>query len=398
MQLATRAILALSAPFLAAAAMAQPTVTNTPFAPSLLSADGSTIVGVQNSSIVRFNRFTGTTTVCHADALSQRVSAVSGNGSRVAGNGQTGPSTAWTWTEATGVVPITMPGTSGVKTSCISRDGSTVGGVFFGSSNGFYHSYVWTPADGPRAIPEGGNYSTWLHALSPDGLKGVGSGSSGLGTSVALWGSTYLWCSMLPIPIQYRGLFAEAMTPDMRTVVGHAYETNIIQPGLVWSDDAGLTILHSPYPSMPQLRFDGVDDDGKVAVATATATSAATGVGMVWVRGSGLMTADAFFAAHHVPLAGASVVKLVGISASGRVFAGQKSSGTGFIIDLGPCGSADFNHDGSEGTDADIEAFFSCLAGNCCPLCDSADFNYDGDAGTDQDIEAFFRVLSGGNC
>jgi hypothetical protein len=62
------------------------------------------------------------------------------------------------------------------------------------------------------------------------------------------------------------------------------------------------------------------------------------------------------------------------------------------------CGSADFNHDGDSGTDADIEAFFACVAGNCCSQCDSADFNGDGDVGTDADIEAFFRVLAGGSC
>jgi hypothetical protein len=62
------------------------------------------------------------------------------------------------------------------------------------------------------------------------------------------------------------------------------------------------------------------------------------------------------------------------------------------------CGSADFNKDGDIGTDADIEAFFACLGGSCCPLCGTADFNGDGNIGTDQDIEAFFRVLAGGTC
>jgi hypothetical protein len=62
------------------------------------------------------------------------------------------------------------------------------------------------------------------------------------------------------------------------------------------------------------------------------------------------------------------------------------------------CGSADFNGDGDVGTDADIEAFFACLAGSCCTGCGSADFNADGDTGTDADIEAFFRVLGGGSC
>jgi hypothetical protein len=60
--------------------------------------------------------------------------------------------------------------------------------------------------------------------------------------------------------------------------------------------------------------------------------------------------------------------------------------------------SADFNHDGDIGTDQDIDAFFACLGGNCCPTCDSADFNGDGDVGTDADIESFFRVLAGGSC
>ncbi len=60
--------------------------------------------------------------------------------------------------------------------------------------------------------------------------------------------------------------------------------------------------------------------------------------------------------------------------------------------------SADFNNDGDIGTDADIEAFFACLSGTCCPTCGTADFNGDGDVGTDADIEAFFRVLAGGNC
>jgi hypothetical protein len=62
-----------------------------------------------------------------------------------------------------------------------------------------------------------------------------------------------------------------------------------------------------------------------------------------------------------------------------------------------PC-NADFNGDGDVGTDADIYAFFQCLAGNCCPTCGPADFNGDGDVGTDADIRSFFSVLAGGPC
>jgi hypothetical protein len=65
-----------------------------------------------------------------------------------------------------------------------------------------------------------------------------------------------------------------------------------------------------------------------------------------------------------------------------------------------PCPTSDFNCDGDLGTDADIEAFFRCLAGTCpaIPCFSSADFNRDGDMGTDADIESFFRVLAGGAC
>ncbi len=64
------------------------------------------------------------------------------------------------------------------------------------------------------------------------------------------------------------------------------------------------------------------------------------------------------------------------------------------------CGTADFDNDGDTGTDADIEAFFACLAGSCCGTCWTlgADFNGDGDIGTDADIESFFRGLAGGAC
>jgi hypothetical protein len=63
----------------------------------------------------------------------------------------------------------------------------------------------------------------------------------------------------------------------------------------------------------------------------------------------------------------------------------------------GPC-SADFNGDGAVATDQDIDDFFACLAGECCPTCGSPDFNGDGAVATDADIEAFFRVLAGGAC
>jgi len=87
------------------------------------------------------------------------------------------------------------------------------------------------------------------------------------------------------------------------------------------------------------------------------------------------------------------------------LYIGSPEADPGFLFNVSvqtgsTCGSADYNCDGDVGTDADIEAFFACLAGNCpaAPCTSNADFNGDGDVGTDADIEAFFRVLAGGAC
>ncbi|HYE61711.1 MAG TPA: sialidase family protein [Phycisphaerales bacterium] len=86
---------------------------------------------------------------------------------------------------------------------------------------------------------------------------------------------------------------------------------------------------------------------------------------------------------------------------NGTLYAGTDHLGVWALTSpITGCGSADFNGDGDTGTDQDIEAFFACIGGHCCPTCDprGSDFNNDGDAATDQDIEAFFRVLGGNPC
>jgi hypothetical protein len=96
-----------------------------------------------------------------------------------------------------------------------------------------------------------------------------------------------------------------------------------------------------------------------------------------------------FSALDYQPLGGGRLLLLV--YASPSVFIRVVPGGP-------PCWTADFNGDGAVGTDADIEAFFACIAGNCCATCGSADFDGNGSPGTDADIETFFRVLAGGPC
>jgi hypothetical protein len=104
------------------------------------------------------------------------------------------------------------------------------------------------------------------------------------------------------------------------------------------------------------------------------------------------------FTTNVVPVSGNAALTLFKPSGAGQP-AGLAVAGVP-VPTTAHCGSADFDCDSDVGTDADIEAFFACLAGNCpaAPCTSNADFNGDGDVGTDADIEAFFRVLGGGTC
>jgi hypothetical protein len=83
-----------------------------------------------------------------------------------------------------------------------------------------------------------------------------------------------------------------------------------------------------------------------------------------------------------------------------RIDTGAYESTPGGSIHAGTrCCRADFDGDGDARTDLDIEAFFACLAGNCCPTCPpDADFDCNANPGSDADIEAFFKVLAGLPC
>jgi hypothetical protein len=73
---------------------------------------------------------------------------------------------------------------------------------------------------------------------------------------------------------------------------------------------------------------------------------------------------------------------------------------SGYIIELPPCDSIDFNRDGLFPDDADLLDFLSVLAGGECSTgnCSSIDFNGDGLFPDDTDLIAFLTVLAGGDC
>lgn len=400
-------VLSLSIVLLATGAAAQvvvPHARELTFDAQVISADGSVVAGQLSGQLVKYSTAINTVTWIGAPAgrQSAKPADISGDGSVIVGlsSGSNLPFLAWVWTQQHGFTVITIDGASGNNATCISRDGRVVGAERYVLS-GPYLAYVWTREEGSRLIPAGSNLSTWVQALSADGAKAIGSGGSGAGTWAMLWPSTYLWSLNLGMPAGQHGANAFAATPTMHVVVGESATTSGGTKGFVWSESDGITLVSPPSPNT-SLRLHAVTDDGNFAAGWMTSSQGQ--LGAVWRRGAGVVSADQYFSARGVSFGVQTISDVRSVSADGRFNVVKMNYGPGpggggcFLIDLGACGSADFNHDGDAATDEDIEAFFACIGGHCCPLCDSADFNRDGDTATDQDIEAFFRVIGGNAC
>jgi hypothetical protein len=177
---------------------------------------------------------------------------------------------------------------------------------------------------------------------------------------------------------------------------------------------------------LPSFQATGLTDDGNTIVGLASyspnpcdSTHAVAQAGWIWTTGTGYME-DWYDHLKGLGVAGLGQGDPFGppVFNSPPLLAGPRAmspDATAFIgaftLTVGGkpwiltppipvCGSADFDCDGDIGTDADIEAFFACIAGRCPPppCTSNADFNGDGDIATDADIEAFFRVLAGNPC
>jgi hypothetical protein len=368
-----------------------------PMTPRAVSADGTTVVGTggpQLNSACYWKSSTNQVISIGVPSgyLNSSATCVSGDGGVIGGFSEGGPMQGFIWTKSGGFQLVSVPGTAASNVTCVSRDGRVAGGIAV-PPGAFYQSMVWTSEEGGRLIPSGANYSTWMHALAADGNRAVGSGSSSLGTWGAYRPSTHLWCFNMGAPSDLQSVYMLAITGTGDMCVGRAHAgTPLSTVPVVWTEAAGQRVI-TELAGFSSGLFQAVSDTGLAGGRGNTGSNAA----ILWTEGLGVVRARDYAIARGVNVTLTGLAEVTGISADGRVIVGI-GGGSGWIIDLGRCGSADFNHDGDLGTDQDIEAFFACLGGRCCAACDSADFNGDGDYGTDQDIEAFFRRLSGAPC
>lgn len=375
-----------------------------------LSRDGSTAVGTCAAAAFRWDWQAGIAAVGPAPCCGYGTGTfgrgVSADGSVVVGsqpNVADEATRVWKWTQAGGIQFCPAAAIRPHDLVGVSDDGSVAIGI--GDSqvfSGFWRQRVlrWGPA-GAGALGGGAgvcwDYTAFSTAVSSNGaFVGGWYGCDGMSGTYppSLTGS--------PLGISGDGTVIVGLSNDDRA--------------FSWTSAAGSRSLGG-IRGFPETRSRAVaaSMDGSVIVGFLEARCGGERLAFVWTQASGMVDLKRLLVWQGA--AGVSGWVLVGgsagptaISGDGLTIAGvgidPQGHGQGWVARLlalptaplpPPC-SADFNGDCDLGTDSDIEAFFACLAGTCCPTCGSADFNADGDLGTDGDIEAFFRVLGGGSC
>jgi uncharacterized membrane protein len=299
---------------------------------------------------------------------------------------------AFRWSAFDGFHPLAMLADwTQSSAKAVSADGSITVGFGWGPST-VQSPCRWTVAQGLQLLPLAGAADGYAAAISADGSIIAGRA----GTNAVRWIN-----GANPAPLGAGNAYG--ISSDGRVTVG-ASSFNGLSRAARWVDNAGAVTVTNlgAVPVISGWPEDqvystalAVSGDGKTIVGyTGVIPNLHTPRAFLWREELGIVDLTNYLSSIGLDMSGRELITANAINYSGTVIAAGRS-----IVHLPPwCGGADFNHDGDARTDADIEAFFACLAGHCCATCDSADFNGDGDSGTDADIESFFRVLAGGPC
>lgn len=355
-----------------------------------VSADGAVYGGIYSAAAPSVG-FTltnaGLRTVTNPDANAFWVSGANARGTLVGGTRADGYFVAMVGDPATGPHGFRPLGGYDSEARGITADGTIVGNDTLASDTGQYRGFTWRNGIGEMLpLPPGASRSS-VQALAASGDP-LGTITVGERSMPVRWRNGFL--DVLAAPL-VTGFATPTAGNRAGGVVGSVWTLDAGFLPVIWSGGTATMLPVPPHSPPTQINLVAVNDRGDILGHDSSRP-------IVWID------RQPFDLWQHIDNPdGFSLLNAVGIDDAGRIFA----SGLDIdhfawaIIALTPinqCGSADFDFDGIPATDADIAAFFACLAGDCCILCLSADFNGDGDAGTDADIEAFFTVLGGGHC
>ena len=405
----------------AGVARAQPVITDLGVMPggtfavaSGISGDGSTVVGQGNGTAgnraFRWTAGTGMQSLGALPGFAMSYShAVNADGSVVVGSSSSSNNTsrAFRWTAGGGMQSLGVLGTGSASTAgAVNSDGSVVAGFSYTSAFTHGRAFRWTQATGIQDLGVFTNEDgAGAEAITADGSVIAGYAYIDGYSRAGRWSASGL--EDLGVLAGADSANAFALSADGSVVVG----TSGDQFNLTYNHAARWTRVGNGWAiqdlgALAGSAFsqaDAMSADGSIVVGSDSPPNGDRAA--LWTAPTGLVDHAAYLSARGTNLSGWTLSAATGISANGAAIAGYGTFDgrtRAFLITgvtyAPQCGGADFNHDGDTATDADIEAFFACLAGNCCAACGSADFNGDGDTATDADIEAFFRVLAGGSC
>jgi probable HAF family extracellular repeat protein len=377
------------------------------YSPGLtISADGSTVIGDFGTPGQRWTFVSGIKRIPpQAGTEIFNAFGVDANGDTIAGesfvSSQSGHYIPARWTVSGGVQGVGIPEGFARYAWGINADGSMVAGAYLDSFTSITHAFRWAAAAGVTEL--GPCYE--VQGLSGDGSTIVGAQINTTSGRVfpVRWTSGGMQDLGLPLSLSNEG-HAYGTNSDGSVVTGY-YTADGHDDAFLWKPSTGLQAL----PHLPgnyYARAFAVGADGETVVGLSYQTFQGLGLtAFFWTPGTGAVDLGSFLASHGADMTGWSAIfGAYGVSADGSRIVGLGTYNgvtTAFVATIPSlCGSADFNCDGAVGTDADIEAFFDCIAGTCPPppCTNNADFNADGAIATDADIDAFFRVLGGGPC
>jgi probable HAF family extracellular repeat protein len=286
----------------------------------------------------------------------------------------------------------------------VSADGSVVVGYTRNTTTYVDHAFRWTVATGMVDL---GFAPGWFCGdalgVCADGTQVIGQ-SCGAGSVATRWTASNGTIT-LPLASGATASTVFAVSADGSVILGWCGNPGPGMSDLCRWAAASAWAVEDLGPMVLPNNVRGASVQTLTVVGTA-GLGGSSSHAFLWTPALGMVDLNAYLPTRGISLAGWELTWANAVSADGLTIVGHGLHGGGnaeaWVADLHQpptrCGSADFNHDGDTATDQDIEAFFACIAGNCCPQCDSADFNGDGDVATDADIESFFRVLAGGPC
>lgn len=263
-----------------------------------VSADGSTVAGPAGSGHFRWTRLGGVQPL--PLPASATIKGLSGDGSTVFG--QSVPLTAFRYDGSTTFYPGVIP-------AAISRDGLVMTGQD-PQSNAVRWS-VGAPA--PVRLSASTSSQIVAHAINADGSVIVGESNGPAGNLGMVWtagGGVSIFGPPTPLPLT-----------SARFVTGDG----LIHAGWTETANGSRVFRRGPNGAMEMLptiepetysRVSGLTDDGQTLVGNCGH------ILTVW-RGAGVQSLDAFLAGHGITTPAGAIWTISGISADGRVLAGQ---------------------------------------------------------------------------